>query len=95
MVFDLKVTICGLFSDLRNLRALTASLGEIKLLFKVEIDVVAERPSKEIAKLEAEIHKAQAKLGNESFVARVPATQAMMHRWSAIYRAVFTRPTQL
>ena len=89
------MTICGLFSDLRDLRALTASLGEIKLLFKVEIDVAAEHLSKEIAKLEAEINKAQAKLGNESFVARVPATQAMMHRWSAIYRAVFTRPTQL
>ena len=61
MVFDLKVTFYGLFSDLRDLRALHASLGEIKLLFKVEIGVAAERLSKEIVKL-----------GNESFAARVP-----------------------
>ena len=75
MVFDLKVTFYGLFSDLRDLLALHASLGEIKLLFKVEIDVAAEQLSKVIAKLEAEINKAQAKLGNESFVARVLANK--------------------
>ena len=49
--------------------------GAVRLAFHIEIDVAAEhlRLSKEIDRLTAEISKAQAKLANQSFVARAPA----------------------
>ena len=49
-------------------------VGDLKLMLVIEIDIEAERVrlSKEVARLEAEISKAKAKLENESFVARAP-----------------------
>ncbi|MDO9072918.1 MAG: valine--tRNA ligase [Rubrivivax sp.] len=56
--------------------------GDLRLALHVQIDVAAEtaRLSKEVARLQGEIVRAEAKLGNESFVARAPAAVVAQER---------------
>ncbi|MEB0013326.1 valine--tRNA ligase [Glaciimonas sp. Gout2] len=70
-----KLSEVQVLEDFPESPAPISIVGNAKLMLKVEIDVAAERErlTKEITRLEAEITKAQAKLSNDSFVARAPA----------------------
>ncbi len=59
-----------------------AVVGEARVCLFVEVDIAAEkaRLGKEVTRLEAEIAKANGKLGNESFVARAPAAVIAQER---------------
>jgi valyl-tRNA synthetase len=59
-----------------------AMAGTLRLALHVEVDVEAERArlGKELARLEVEVAKATAKLGNDSFVQRAPAAVVEQER---------------
>jgi len=77
---EAAIAALGRFSEVRFMEALpqedapVAMTASAKLMLHVEIDRAAERErlSKEIARLEGEVAKARAKLGNASFVERAP-----------------------
>ncbi|HET9580195.1 MAG TPA: class I tRNA ligase family protein, partial [Usitatibacter sp.] len=75
------IAALGRFSEVRFVETLpqedapVAITGSAKLMLHIEIDREAERArlAREIARIEGEVAKAKAKLGNASFVERAPA----------------------
>ncbi|HQS57195.1 MAG: valine--tRNA ligase [Gallionellales bacterium 35-53-114] len=70
-----KLSDLSILKTLPDADAPVAIVGDCQLMLKVEIDVAAERErlDKELARLSAEIAKAQGKLSTPTFIERAPA----------------------
>lgn len=77
-----RLSQVNIIEQLPDIGAPVQVVGTTQLMLHVEIDVEAEkaRLDKEIARLEAELEKAQKKLSNPNFVERAPASVVEQER---------------
>ena len=70
-----EIEILDSYDAAKGTPAAVTDVGEVYMPLEGLIDVEAEktRLDKEIAKVETEVKKCEAKLGNEAFVGRAPA----------------------